>query len=364
MITAYDGRAAEYARVLGRISATAPADRDTIAAWALACDGPVLDLGCGPGHWTAYLDGLGVEVSGVDPSAALIELARRTHRGVTFRRGTADDERAESAVGVLAWYSLIHTEPKEVGDELVALRRLLRPGGRVLVGFFAGDEVAPFGHAVATAWTWSPEWISRRLEAAGLVVEQVRRRQDPSVREHGEAWAHAPRSGSIVRDRVRDVAGGPGWVLSGDDLDPVITDAASFRAGLAQDPLAGAIESLWTGRVEEARAMLRAADSSVRSRALLADCDRRSGDPVAAARSLRILVAEHEDDAWSPVLRQHLGKALLAAGNVDGARRQLRLALEARTRVGADPHVIASSRQALARTAVGGSPRGPLSQQS
>ena len=25
----------------------------------------VTDLGCGPGHWTAYLGGLGVEVSGV-----------------------------------------------------------------------------------------------------------------------------------------------------------------------------------------------------------------------------------------------------------------------------------------------------------
>lgn len=35
---AYSARATEYADVLGRIEATSPHDRDTIAAWALACD--------------------------------------------------------------------------------------------------------------------------------------------------------------------------------------------------------------------------------------------------------------------------------------------------------------------------------------
>ena len=32
--------------------------------------GPVLDLGCGPGHWTAYLHSLGARVTGSPPPPA------------------------------------------------------------------------------------------------------------------------------------------------------------------------------------------------------------------------------------------------------------------------------------------------------
>ncbi|WP_150118467.1 class I SAM-dependent methyltransferase [Actinomyces radicidentis] len=356
---AYSRRAHEYAEALGRISATAPADRDTIAAWALACGGPVVDLGCGPGHWTAYLDALGAKASGVDPSQALIGIARAEHPNVGFAVGTAADVPPGGAAGVLAWYSLIHVPPERLGEELAAVRRLLRPGGRLLAGFFAGDAVAPFDHAVTTAWTWTPEWITERLEEAGLIVEQVRRRQDPGAREHGEVWAVLPSGGTVGR-RVTDVIGVPGWVLSGESLAPAITDLPAFRAGLQEDPLAGAIEALWTGRVAEARVLLHgAAQPSVRTRALLADCDRRSGDAGAAVSALRSLLAEHEEDRWEPVLRQHLGKALLAAGEVDAARRELRLALEARLEAGADAGLLASSRQALARTGLGFGPRTP-----
>ena len=186
---AYSRRAREYADALGRIDATSRADRDTIAAWSLACAGPVLDLGCGPGHWTGYLDGLGVEVCGVDPSRALIEIARAEHPGVGFSVGTAAALPPGGAAGVLAWYSLIHVPPEALSEELTAVRRILRPGGRLLLGFFAGDEVAPFDHAVTTAWTWTPAWITDRLAEAGLVVERLRQRQDPGAREHGEVWA-------------------------------------------------------------------------------------------------------------------------------------------------------------------------------
>lgn len=358
---AYSRRAHEYAAALGRISATLPVDRDTIAAWALACVGPVIDLGCGPGHWTAYLDEIGVEVSGVDPSRAFIEIALDAHPNVSFTVGTAADLHPGGAAGVLAWYSLIHVPPERLGGELAAVRRLLGPAGRLLVGFFTGDEVAPFDHAVTTAWTWTPEWIARRLVEAGLIVEQVRRREDPGAREHGEVWAVLPAEEDCAgpEQRVPDVVGGPGWVLSGESLDPVITDLPAFRAGLAPDPLASAIEALWTGHVDEARAVLRATPPSVRTRALLADCDRRAGDAWTAVAALRALVAEHEEDRWAPVLRQHLGKALLAEGEVDAARRELRLALEARLVSGADEGLLASSRQALARTGLGVGPRTP-----
>src|SRR5580765_536254 len=38
--------------------------------------GPVFDLGCGPGHWTAYLHSLGAQVTGVDMVPEFIAHAR------------------------------------------------------------------------------------------------------------------------------------------------------------------------------------------------------------------------------------------------------------------------------------------------
>lgn len=63
---AYAGRAAEYTRLLGDIAHMDELDRDRISGWALQIDGPVIDAGCGPGHWTDFLHQRGVDICGVD----------------------------------------------------------------------------------------------------------------------------------------------------------------------------------------------------------------------------------------------------------------------------------------------------------
>ena len=62
---AYGARAREYADFIGRLDLTD--DRAWIDRWAGSITGPVLDLGCGPGHWTAHLTASGHDVSGIDP---------------------------------------------------------------------------------------------------------------------------------------------------------------------------------------------------------------------------------------------------------------------------------------------------------
>ena len=51
-------------------------------------EGKVLDLGCGPGHLTAYLHARAVDVSGIDPDPEFIAHARITHPDVDFRLGS------------------------------------------------------------------------------------------------------------------------------------------------------------------------------------------------------------------------------------------------------------------------------------
>lgn len=158
-------------------------ERHAVAAFAemvLGVDpaGTVLDIGCGTGHVTAELAGLGLEVVGIDPSEAMLEIAQRSHPGLEFRRGDAMlDELLEPVragaplCGVLARFSLIHLEPELIHGVLTSWAERILVGGIVLLAFQStvGQEaVVPFDHAVAPAWQWHPDEMSKRLDRAGF----------------------------------------------------------------------------------------------------------------------------------------------------------------------------------------------------
>lgn len=100
------------------------------------------DAGCGPcGHTARHLARSGLRVTGVDLSPRCAALAAAGCPGVPFlamamealgfRDGCFD--------GVLAYHSVIYT-PKAALPALIAeLRRVLRPGGRLLVAVKEGD---------------------------------------------------------------------------------------------------------------------------------------------------------------------------------------------------------------------------------
>lgn len=144
--------------------------------------GPVLDLGCGPGHWSARLHSLGVDVTGIDVVPEFVEHARATHPGPSFRLGSmlAVDGPEHSVAGILAWYSTIHLPPDELDRALAGFRRLLQPAGALVVGFFdSDDDVAVFDHAVTTAYRRPVDTVARHLGAAGFTELERLRRQLP-----------------------------------------------------------------------------------------------------------------------------------------------------------------------------------------
>ena len=144
--------------------------------------GPVLDLGCGPGHWTAYLHSSGAQVTGVDMVPEFIAHARATHPGPEFRLGlmTELDIPEHSVAGILSWYSTIHLPPAELDRVLVVFRRLLRSSGVLVVGFFdSDDDVATFDHKVVTAYRWPADVFSEHLAQAGFTEVQRVQHQVP-----------------------------------------------------------------------------------------------------------------------------------------------------------------------------------------
>lgn len=85
---AYDTVAVDYAEQLSDQLASKPADREALARFATLVEGAVLDVGCGPGHVTHHLQQLGLDVSGIDLSPAMVGVARGAYPGIRFDVGS------------------------------------------------------------------------------------------------------------------------------------------------------------------------------------------------------------------------------------------------------------------------------------
>jgi SAM-dependent methyltransferase len=182
---AYTAVADRYIDLFGRREQVHDDDLAFIGRHLAGRPGPVFDLGCGPGHLTGYLHSLGADVTGVDLVPEFIDHARAAHPGLRFRRGSMDDGSMGDAAGILAWYSLIHRPPRELGDVFSGFRRALAPGGTLVVGFFDGPGIAPFDHKVTTAYYWPADEMSRRLARAGFTeIERLQRPEDGTHRAH------------------------------------------------------------------------------------------------------------------------------------------------------------------------------------
>ncbi|TWF73192.1 class I SAM-dependent methyltransferase [Kitasatospora viridis] len=144
--TSYDTVAASYADYIRGALAGAPYVRAALTLFAdlvhTTGGGPVADVGCGPGHITAHLHESGLDAFGIDLSPAMVDLARRDHPGLRFQVGSMTDLDLadESCAGLLAFWSLIHIPDDAVPTVLAHFRRVLRPGGPLLLGFHVGTE--------------------------------------------------------------------------------------------------------------------------------------------------------------------------------------------------------------------------------
>ena len=183
---AYALRAPDYLAAVGRIEAAHPADRELVAAWAAGLEGPVIDAGCGPGHWTQFLSEQGARVTGIDLVPEFIALAEELFPAVPFGVGTIGslDAADGSLGGIFAWYSIIHLHPADVPAVLAEFARCLRPGGHLMLGFFPGPAVERFPHAVFPAHFWPVSVLSRELTAAGFEMLETHLRTEPGRRPH------------------------------------------------------------------------------------------------------------------------------------------------------------------------------------
>lgn len=190
VVDAYSRRSAEYIELFGSMTPVHHADLHLVSTWADGLTGPVIDAGCGPGHWTHHLASRGIDVRGVDPVPEFVSRARDAYPGIRFDLGgfdDLDDLEAEPASvgGVLSWYSLIHCRPSEIQAPLRRFARIVRPGGGVLIGFFTWPTLERFPHAVVDAYRWPVPDLASQVEAAGFDVVETYERSETGARPQG-----------------------------------------------------------------------------------------------------------------------------------------------------------------------------------
>jgi SAM-dependent methyltransferase len=187
----YDAVAASYADAMSDELRHKPLDRALLTAFgeqvrqAGSGQGRVWDVGCGPGHVTAFLAGLGLAAAGIDLSGEMVAQARARHPDLEFRTGsmTALPARDGTWDGLVSFYSLIHMiDDADLRAALAEYRRVLAGGGLLLLAVHAGQEVRHstewFGAQVDVSFRFfDPDWLAGELDKAGFAVEAVTRRQ-------------------------------------------------------------------------------------------------------------------------------------------------------------------------------------------
>jgi SAM-dependent methyltransferase len=191
--TSYDRVADEYVRRIFDELRHKPLDRQLLDRFAASVRdvGLACDMGCGPGHVARYLHERGVQVCGVDLSAELVERARRLTPGIEFRQGNmmALDIPDRTWVGIAAFYSLIHIPRADMVQALCELRRVLRPGGVLLLSFHIGDHTIHlddwWGQKVSVDFCFfrSAEMTGYLTSAGFQIEETIEREPYPDV-EH------------------------------------------------------------------------------------------------------------------------------------------------------------------------------------
>lgn len=181
----YDTVASRYAEEIAGELAHKPLDRSLLAAFAeeVGAGGRVLDAGCGPGHVTAHLAGLGLAMTGLDLSPAMVDLARGQHPSVDFVAGsmTALPDADGSYAGAIAFYAIIHLDAAQRAVGYRELARVLAPRGLLLVSFHVsspdharGDVLTMrewWGHPVELSFGFlDPDEVAAGLISAGFTI--------------------------------------------------------------------------------------------------------------------------------------------------------------------------------------------------
>jgi ubiquinone/menaquinone biosynthesis C-methylase UbiE len=143
--------------------------------------GLICDMGCGPGQIARYLNDKDARTCGIDLSNGMVENARALNPGIKFEQGdmTALTKVADDSLGgIAAFYSIIHIPRQHLETALLEFKRVLKPGGTLLLTFHIGDQTVHmdewFERQVSIDFNFlETAKVKAHLIAAGFELQEV-----------------------------------------------------------------------------------------------------------------------------------------------------------------------------------------------
>ncbi len=100
----------------------------------------ILDLGCGTGRVTSYYFDKGFDVTGVDLSPKMLEIAKNKYPKIDFRLGDIRKINFNDTFdGISLAYSLFHLEKKDVSKIIEKITSLLKTSGIIFLILQEGE---------------------------------------------------------------------------------------------------------------------------------------------------------------------------------------------------------------------------------
>ena len=147
--------------------------------------GQICDMGCGPGQIANYLHSIGANACGIDLSEQMVIQAQKLNPEIPFQQGdmlNLNEVADNTFAGIAAFYCIIHIPYDRVVDALKELRRVLKPGGHLLLTFHIGDELRHldswFEQAVNVDFRFfEVDHMKDYLQTAGFTLAEVIERE-------------------------------------------------------------------------------------------------------------------------------------------------------------------------------------------
>jgi SAM-dependent methyltransferase len=142
-------------------------------------DGLVVDLGCGTGILARHLSNSGYDVLGVDPSPAMLRMAKRVAPSARLIRSRAEDLDLPTCVAVLATGEALTYVPPRTVPAAHLRRHILRVSNALVSGgLFIFDAIGEGDSTLMTYRTWraARDWAVLADVAEDLRGHVVRRR--------------------------------------------------------------------------------------------------------------------------------------------------------------------------------------------
>ncbi len=112
----------------------------------------------------------------------------------------------ETWAGIAAFYAIVNLSPGELTQALREMKRVLAPGGRLLISFHIGGDVSQvedmWDRGTALAFTFfRVSTVAEELRNAGLVIEEIIEREPyaPEVEyQSRRAYIFAQKPGTTI----------------------------------------------------------------------------------------------------------------------------------------------------------------------